>query len=367
MTTPLEGSRQTDGRKLVLSKTMVVETNHVCNLRCAHCYVPSAFKRPGRFLDPALVEDLFDQFETLGFGYVLLTGGEPLVHPSFEEIYESAWDRGFHVSLFTNGLLLDERRMDLLTRKPPAVVRISLFGGSPAAYAEVAGHDGYDQVRARALELHQRGVPVRVKFPLLRHNASDAASVQTDLGRQGVPCKIDVRIIPRFDGDREILKWRLAPEEILELGLEHRGASLEKYRRLQRQRPGPVRTLRYCLERCQPFVINPEGRLQLCFLIRDWSVDLRRYRLSQAITTLARSILAADLEGTDDGCNACPHRSFCSYCPGWARNETGRAGEPIPFLCRLAEMFDARYRRLNHQRDPIDGGATAPEATHAGR
>ena len=365
MARPADCSLRPRARKLVLNKTMVLETNYVCNLRCVHCYVPSPRKRTATFLNVELVEDLLGQFQRLGFEYVLLTGGEPLVHPRFDDIYQSAWDRGFHVSLFSNGLLLDDRRLDLLTRKPPALVRISMFGGSPATYARVAGRDGFDLVRSRILELHERKVPVRVKIPLLRYNASDAAAIREDLARRGISCKIDMRIIPRFDGDRESLDSRLTPEEILDLGLEDPRANLEHYRRLRHQPPGSIRTLQYCLERCQPFIINPEGRLQLCFLIRDWMVDLRRCSLSEAITTLAQSILEASSDRAADECNACSYRTFCSYCPGWARNEVGRAGEPIPFLCRLAELFEDKYRQLDQQTERTHPLAER-DVSHAG-
>lgn len=331
---------------LVLTKTMVVETNHACNLRCLHCYVPDSSKREAKFLDRALAESLFDQFEENGFRFVLFTGGEPLAHPEFDALYESAWDRGFSLSLFTNGLLLDGNRLELLRRKPPGVVRVSLFGGTRESYRAVAGRDGFEAAYAHVLALRERGVPVRVKLPLLRHNAAGLKALQEDLGSRGIPCKIEVRILPRFDGDTEVIQGRLTPEEIVASGLENRASSLRQFRELKQRPPAPVRTLRHCLERCQPFVINPEGCLQLCFFLRDWRIDLRRQPLGEAIASLAERILAEGAEEASPVCRSCERQGFCGYCPGWARNEVGRAGEPIPFLCRLSQLYAERYERL---------------------
>lgn len=344
---------------LVLTKTMVLETNHVCNLRCLHCYVPDESKRVAAFLDRPFVESLFDQFEENGFRYVLLTGGEPLAHPDFDGIYQSAWDRGFFVSLFTNGLLLDEERQDLLQRKPPAVVRVSLFGGTRESYRAVAGRDAFELACARVLALHARGVPVRVKIPLLRQNAADVSGLQQGLRARGIPCKIEVRIIPRFDRDTDLLQWRMTPEEIVELGLEDRGANLRHFEALRRQPPVPVRSLRYCLERCQPFVVSPEGRLQLCFFLRDWQADLRRQPLREAISSLTETMLADDPDEPSQVCRTCDRRGLCGYCPGWARNEAGRAGDPIPFLCDLSRLYLDKYRWL----EAVAGGrgAIGPE------
>lgn len=296
--------------RLVLTKTMVLELCHTCNLRCVHCYVPDRSKRRARFLDRNLAERLFDQFQQSGFRYILFTGGEPLLHPDFDSLYSSAWDRGLTISLFTNGLRLDEGRLDLFRRKPPGVVRISLFGGNRESYLAVAGRDAFAPAYDRVLALQDLGVPVRVKLPLLHRNAESLIPLHTDLHARGIPCKIELRIIPRFDGDTEVLLERLTPEEIVAMSLENHPSSLRQFRELSSRPRAPVRTLRDCLERCQPFVVHPEGLLQLCFFLRYWKVNLRKHSLADAITTLAGRILAEGVEEPSAICLRCSRQGF---------------------------------------------------------
>ncbi len=79
-----------------------------CNLKCSHCYLGKA--RPVD-LDPAQVERVCDEFEQLGGLRLLVSGGEPLTHPRWEEINEILAARSFRKVLLTNGLLLDGKTL----------------------------------------------------------------------------------------------------------------------------------------------------------------------------------------------------------------------------------------------------------------
>lgn len=332
---------------IVLQKTIAVETNYRCNLRCIHCYVPDSEKRGGEILDVRLAASIFDQLRELGFRYVLLTGGEPLAHPEFFEIYRLAHERGLRTSLFTNALLLTARHLELFKRYPPALVRVSIFGGSAATCEAVAGADRFERAMSHLATLTAAGINLRVKMPLLVQNSRDVGAMRARLDALGISSKIDVRVIPRFDGDTEALAWRLTPEQIADIGLENPSRNLAQFDDIRRRTPPPPRSLRYCLEHCQPFLITPVGVLQLCFLYRAHGVALTDTPLREALDQLVAefSAHAPDLDRSD--CNGCEFTTFCTYCPGWAKLETGRAGNAIPFLCRLCELFHARYQQLH--------------------
>ena len=52
--------------------------------------------------------DLARQAKEQGLLYLLLTGGEPLLHPDFREILTALHRMGLLVSVNTNGTLIDE-------------------------------------------------------------------------------------------------------------------------------------------------------------------------------------------------------------------------------------------------------------------
>ena len=101
---PLEGRRYHLGGSLDLTAR--------CNLNCVHCYI----RQPAGDEAVKAGEMTTDQFTWLidrmaeaGTLFLLITGGEPLLRPDFEQIYTHAKRRGMLISLFTNATLLTPR------------------------------------------------------------------------------------------------------------------------------------------------------------------------------------------------------------------------------------------------------------------
>jgi len=99
-----------------------------CNLDCIHCYSDSEARvYPGELtLDQcqAVIEDL------AGFQVpaVLLSGGEPLIHPDFFAIAAFARQKGLRLTLSTNGTLIDAEVARRLKDLEFSYVGISLDG-----------------------------------------------------------------------------------------------------------------------------------------------------------------------------------------------------------------------------------------------
>jgi Predicted Fe-S oxidoreductases len=286
---------------------------------------------------------LFDQLEACGFRSILFTGGEPLAHPRFMQIYENAWQRGFIITIFSNGLLLNNEYKELFLKKRPAYIRISLFGGTAESYKEVTGGDYFTEVINNIIFLHQHKITLKVKMPLLRQNGNDIKNIKQKLESLGISCKIESRIIPRFNGDKEILKFRYTPEEIVGLLTGNRKINMQKLQQISKEPPKKLRTIRYCVEHCQPYVINPDLSLKLCFFIREESVSLREYTLPEAIKYMTRMLETQDDITDESECLKCSRQYMCPYCPGWAKKETGGYNNPIPFLCQLTKLYEEEY------------------------
>lgn len=99
-----------------------------CNLRCLHCYSDSeAREYPGELsLEQcrAVIDDLAD----FGVPAVLLSGGEPMIHPQFFELAGHARARGLRLTLSTNGTLIDRAAAQRLKDVGFAYIGISLDG-----------------------------------------------------------------------------------------------------------------------------------------------------------------------------------------------------------------------------------------------
>ena len=99
-----------------------------CNLRCVHCYSDSnAMQYPGELSwkeMQAVVKDLADyQIPSL-----LLSGGEPLIHPRFFDLVDLASEAGLKLTISTNGTLITPEKAARLKAANVAYVGISLDG-----------------------------------------------------------------------------------------------------------------------------------------------------------------------------------------------------------------------------------------------
>lgn len=80
-----------------------LEITNVCNLKCSFCH---GTKREKRFLSYSDFTQIIDKIKGHSQYLYLHVLGEPLLHPSLEEMAKYAHENGFRVMLTTNGTLL---------------------------------------------------------------------------------------------------------------------------------------------------------------------------------------------------------------------------------------------------------------------
>jgi len=79
-----------------------------CNLTCKHCYSISAdHDFPGE-LETGEIFRVMDELKQFSVPVLILSGGEPLLHPDIYKISRRAKSMGFYVGLSTNGTLITE-------------------------------------------------------------------------------------------------------------------------------------------------------------------------------------------------------------------------------------------------------------------
>lgn len=156
--------------------TMVsYDLTYACPYKCVHCLSDDHRRAVD---DPVAI---IDEIERTGAMWLQLTGGEPLAHPRFADVYEHAWDAGLLIILLTNGFLLD-RFTDLLARKPPHRISTSLYGATAGTYDAMTRKPGAFEVflrNMRALE----GQTVRVKGIVTTLNVHEAPAMR-ELGQE---------------------------------------------------------------------------------------------------------------------------------------------------------------------------------------
>jgi MoaA/NifB/PqqE/SkfB family radical SAM enzyme len=110
----------------VFPVTLELGLTTACNRSCPDC--PSRKGKPGLFLSIDTAQRLFSlcQGNTSG---VILTGGEPTLHPDFGRILAFTREYGFNdIAVITNGSMLDWEEISIPLLHHASVVRISLYG-----------------------------------------------------------------------------------------------------------------------------------------------------------------------------------------------------------------------------------------------
>lgn len=143
-----------------------------CNLRCLHCYSSSGPDQ--RDLLPASTfERAISDSRSEGFQVASFSGGEPTLYKELPQLLRLARECGMATTVTSNGMLLDERRLEGLIGVTN-VLAISLDGlpeshnkmrGSPRAFDDMVGN--LPAVRAT-------GIPFGFIFTLTQYNLNEA-------------------------------------------------------------------------------------------------------------------------------------------------------------------------------------------------
>jgi len=109
--------------------------DYTCNFKCEHCSVKRfQGKKKGRFFTIDDVRELSRQADEMGLAHIVITGGEPLVFPDFDDIVAAIDPEKFYISSDTNGWFLDEERAKHLKSIGVDKIQLSLDSFSAAEH-----------------------------------------------------------------------------------------------------------------------------------------------------------------------------------------------------------------------------------------
>jgi len=171
-------------------RRIAFELTNRCNLSCLHCLRGDEQARQD--LPKELVVSVLDQARRLGLSQVAFTGGEPLLHPHFEDIIRAAVERGFQFTFVTNGHLLS-RALPLLSE--PAVkekliqMAVSLDGPDAETHDAVRGPGSFRKAMTAIAACHARSLPTRLKLTVNQKNLGrleEMALLAAHLGMKGL-------------------------------------------------------------------------------------------------------------------------------------------------------------------------------------
>jgi len=127
--------------------------DYTCNFRCRHCDVTRLRdKNKDRFFTISDVKELSRQADEMGLAHIVITGGEPLVFPDFDDIVKAIDPQKFYITCDTNGWFLDEKRAKHIKSIGVDKIQLSLDSLSATEHDEFRRKAGSHERALRAID-----------------------------------------------------------------------------------------------------------------------------------------------------------------------------------------------------------------------
>ncbi|MDD5341798.1 MAG: radical SAM protein [Patescibacteria group bacterium] len=159
---------------------IIFEVTPRCNNNCLYCYNvwKENKKYPRGELRLASIKVLFKKLlAEIKPKFIILSGGEPLLHPDIFNIVNLLYGLGNKVGLATNGTLLDEEKVRRLTKDGVKYFEISLDTTYPKTYFQLSGNNQLEKVRQAILAVKKFRIPLTASFTITKSNHTDIADV----------------------------------------------------------------------------------------------------------------------------------------------------------------------------------------------
>lgn len=128
----------------ILPVTCEIDPTTLCQNNCSFCINKESNKASHAILDLDVYNKLICELSSLNIKSVTFTGGgEPLLHPNFDELVMVAKIHNIKLGLITNGISLD-KYLNLIPYFE--FVRISLYGIDPSSYYKITSKDYFNRV-----------------------------------------------------------------------------------------------------------------------------------------------------------------------------------------------------------------------------
>jgi radical SAM protein with 4Fe4S-binding SPASM domain len=324
-----------------------IEVTRRCPLECQHCYnnLPMG-DQEARSREMTTEEHfkMLDELVEMGCFWILYTGGEIFARKDFLEIYTYAKKKGFLITLFTNGTLINEKIADYLVEWPPFAIEITLYGRTRETYEALTQIPGsYDRCLRGIRLLKERNLPLTLKTVATTVNKHEVMAMRRFAEEElGVEFRMDGQITPRIDCSQSPLAVRLTPEDVVALDMALPRCKSEYLAQVEREIEDsrslpPTDTVYHCGGGVGGFAINAYGEVGICVISQQETFGIRNIGV-KAVWEGALLELRNRKRTRLTKCAECRIHSLCSMCPANGEMENGDRESPVEFLCHIAHL-----------------------------
>ncbi|MBU2540513.1 MAG: radical SAM protein [Candidatus Omnitrophica bacterium] len=324
-----------------------IDVTYRCNLACQHCFiVPEENTEELKF---SQIISIIDQLYEAGCLFLYFSGGEPFLREDFLDIYTYARNKGFLVSIFTNGTLISEEILDYLVKLPPYSIEITLNGITQDVYEQITQVKGSFSKVMKAIELiKDKNLPLVLKCNGMKINYDQILKIeefsQDLLGKKYFRCNLSLD--PAMDGSKRPCALRLSPEETLNIVHSDEDMfSLCREEFLHHKDNSRLKDGYLFPCGLSYFNIDAYGKMRLCLFIREAYSDLKKEKFLRGFARIYENLSGLKFK-TNSKCRNCNISYLCRQCPGRALAENVDMEAPVEFFCELAHKEAQRMEEV---------------------
>ncbi len=330
-----------DALKKRIPLTTTIEIIGECNFRCIHCYIDDECRRNVLSLED--IENFGDQITSMGCLYVVLTGGEVLLHPDFKKIYLYFIKKGLCVSVFTSGSLIDESIIDLFVQYPPKQIEITMYGANNDTYSAVIRRRTHDVVLSNILKLKNKNINVLVKMFVTKENFPDFREIECFVKQNQLPFKFDSTILATPYSEEK--SHQIEDKKVIELERER----IKTVSRFDEDVHNTLAELcKNKLYQCgagrSSCWLKSNNHLRMCNFLSCIDYDMKNVSFADAWNMMSTYI--DESKAIESKCYLCKYQSYCDYCPAKSYMTFGTPTMILQeqIFCKVAQE---RYVMLN--------------------
>lgn len=318
-------------------KAMCLHISHDCNLRCQYCFAGTGDFGTGRRMEMSseVGKKAIDFLLTHSQGRrnleVDFFGGEPLLNfgvvkeiVEYARSKEEAWNKVFRFTMTTNGVLLDDNKIEFLNREMSNIV-LSIDGRKEVndkVRSRVNGDGSYDTILPKFQKLvagrgdgqyYVRGTFTKYNTDFsedvfhLNSSGFDQVSVEPVVADPAMPYALTEEDLPAVFTEYERLALRLLERKRAGTGFNFFHFMLDLD-----QGPCAIKRLRGCGAGNEYCAVTPDGEVYPCHQFvgnPEWKMgDVFTGTVNQA---MKQQFAAATVMGKED-CKNCWAKFYCS-------------------------------------------------------
>ena len=328
----------------------MIDLTYRCNNNCCHCWskIPDESPEKENELTFEEITRIVEEARKMGCRKWGIAGGEPMLRPDFNEIFDYITRKSASYCINTNGTLITPKIAKLLKRKGSKLV--SLYGATAEVHDHITGNIGsFEATMQGCAYLKESGagfivqlVPMKDNFHQFKAMIKLAEILSPDW-RIGASW-LFLSACGGLERNRRIMHQRLGPRDIIELtkpnlSYEQWMGKKEGHRCYYSKEDD--RLFAHCIATIREFHIDPYGQMTFCWFIKDPALryDLRKGSLKECWEVFIPSLADKVRGGKDywESCGSCELRSDCQWCPAYAYLEHREFSSKVEYFCSVAK------------------------------